>query len=463
MKKIIVFSFLLISLITHGQNDQRIKDSLALYAPTEIGKPDGEPVSQKIGKDGGTLISSDNKITLIIPAGALLSETLISIQPTTNFAQESMGKAYQLEPSGIQFQKPAQLVFHYTDEEMDGQSPELMGVAWQDDNGAWKGLRKVNLDKISKTITANIKHFSGWCLAWAIFLKPEKTRLKVSEFMVVWLIQRMLMDSPGEEPSEQILDGAFYKNINWSVNGIPDGDNNVGKIVFISSPPPDGGMFQAISRFYDAPAQVPDNNPVEIKVEIIDIMYENKVYPNTTRKCKVRIYDNLYEVKMVYTMDAPAGSMLGVVKYKDYGSFIISLNKKEAEIIEMVNKNAEWTYIGKCTVVPLKAGSGTINIIAVQSIKLIPAASPKDHPWIEIFFVRSPTIFPLLQFTCPNVNKGGTFTTTSAGANAIGSMIPAFPTSIKFEAKEGEQTILKIGEEGGEVYVKFTVKQIRED
>ena len=135
MKKVIVFSLLFISLITYAQDNERMKDSIALFGPTEIGKPDGTPVSQKIGKEGETIISSDYKITLIIPRGALIAETLISIQPTGNFAKESMGKAYQLEPSGIQFQIPLRLIFHYTDKEMDGQSPQAMGIASQNEKG----------------------------------------------------------------------------------------------------------------------------------------------------------------------------------------------------------------------------------------------------------------------------------------------------------------------------------------
>ena len=130
--------------------------------------------------------------------------------------------------------------------------------------------------------------------------------------------------------------------------------------------------------------------------------------------------------------------------------------------MEIVNKNAEWTYNGKCTIVQLNPGQGNINIIGVQSIKLIPAASPRDNPWVEIFFVRSPTILPLLHFTCPKVNQAGTYTNTSAMAGIIMG-VPAFPQSIKFEAKEGEQTILKLGEEGGPMFLKFTVRQIRED
>jgi hypothetical protein len=41
--------------------------------------------------------------------------------------------------------------------------------------------------------------------------------------------------------------------------------------------------------------------------------------------------------------------------------------------------------------------------------------------------------------------------------------MPAYPIQIKFEAKEEEQTLLELGAEGSELYVKITVKQIKEE
>jgi hypothetical protein len=38
-----------------------------------------------------------------------------------------------------------------------------------------------------------------------------------------------------------------------------------------------------------------------------------------------------------------------------------------------------------------------------------------------------------------------------------------FPQRIRFEAKEGEQIIYKIGEEGSALFVRFTVKQLKDD
>ena len=103
------------------------EDTTAKPAITAIGKPDGEKAEMKIDKDGGSFTSSDGKIRLIIPEGAVSKKTTFSIQPVTNLMPNGNGKAYRLEPSGIQFQKPVQLVFHYDPEESEDSMQLLMG------------------------------------------------------------------------------------------------------------------------------------------------------------------------------------------------------------------------------------------------------------------------------------------------------------------------------------------------
>src|ERR1035437_1358466 len=453
MKKIIVFTFLFASITVSAQNNA-VEDTTAKPAITEIGKPDGEKNEMKIGKEGGTLTSSDGKVSLIIPKGAVSKKTTFSIQPTTNLMQNGKGKSYQMEPSGINFQKPLQIIFYYTDAETEGNSPELLAIATQDDKGQWFSPNKITTDTVAKTLTAETWHFSTFVAYYKAEIDPSSAKVKVngSLRLKIYGITSYTGGKVYENGKEVPLEVKTESAEIWKVNGIPKGNGTVGLI----------SASKDYTAIFQAPAQLPSQNPVAVTVQ------EN-LYGNASRKWDVytlvshiTIYDGDYEVKMISTMDGPAGSQLGTVKYKDYGSFIVSLNEKEAKIMEIVNKNAEFTYNGKCTIVPLKAGSGNINIIGVQSIKVIPAASPKNNPWIEILFVRSPTIFPLLQFPCPDL-KGGTFTTTSAQANAISFSIPAFPQSIKFEAKKGEQTILKLGEEGGPIFLKFTVKQIKED
>ena len=82
---------------------------------TAVGSPIGTPSTASIGASGGTIQSTDGRLTVIIPAGALSSNVQISVQPISNQAPLSFGNAYRLQPEGTTFAIPATLVFHYTD------------------------------------------------------------------------------------------------------------------------------------------------------------------------------------------------------------------------------------------------------------------------------------------------------------------------------------------------------------
>ena len=71
--------------------------------PTMVGIPIGIPVTKTIGPAGGA-ISIAGEVELIIPVGALSSDTEISIQPLTNNAPNGNGNAYRFGPEGTKFQ-----------------------------------------------------------------------------------------------------------------------------------------------------------------------------------------------------------------------------------------------------------------------------------------------------------------------------------------------------------------------
>lgn len=70
--------FLFVSIKTIAQNSP-VHDTTAKPAITIIGKPDGEKAEMKIGKDGGSISSSDGKAELIIPEGSVTKKTTFSI------------------------------------------------------------------------------------------------------------------------------------------------------------------------------------------------------------------------------------------------------------------------------------------------------------------------------------------------------------------------------------------------
>jgi hypothetical protein len=126
MKNILPLSMLFYSLSIHAQIDSTnvLADTsqIKFIEPSDstgFGTPDGTLVSKQIGPAGGKIVSDDGRIELIFPPGAVTESTSISIQPTTNPAPNGAGKAYQFEPSGIQFKKPVQIIFHYSDDEAE--------------------------------------------------------------------------------------------------------------------------------------------------------------------------------------------------------------------------------------------------------------------------------------------------------------------------------------------------------
>src|SRR4249919_643884 len=70
---------------------------------TQVGIPIGDPITATIGPSGGTLVSDDGVTELIIPAGALASNTPISIQTVTNEVPGAIGFSYHLMPDGTKF------------------------------------------------------------------------------------------------------------------------------------------------------------------------------------------------------------------------------------------------------------------------------------------------------------------------------------------------------------------------
>ncbi len=468
MKKIIAFALLFISIKTTAQNEA-VEDTASKPVITGVGKPDGTKTAIKINKDGSSLQSSDGMIELIIPDGAVPKNTTISIQPITNLMANGNGKAYRMEPSGIQFKKPLQLIFHYDEEEIKDSMQLLTGIAMQDNKGQWFSLKNCKIDTTAKTITGNISHFSDWANFMKIKLYPSAVRLKVKKqiTLAIDLIsseEDEVAELPTTENGE--LSPLIKKKIPfttiWKANEITNGNLKVGTI--------DKGSETVVT--YKAPAEVPDKNPVHIRANLKGLRYTTKVFGQTITytemflESNLLIYDNAYEITIVHRMQEERnGSELGAVNYSDTGSCVISINGKDSKIIEKVNKNtnASLGYSGKCIVTQLKSGPGSVHILGAQSIKVVPPTSPDGNAWVEIIFKRAPTIFPLLQFKCPPVRSGKDwYTGTNATGNAMAaSLLSAFPQQVKFEAKEGEQLILDIN--GGGVSVKITVKKLTEE
>lgn len=149
---------------------------LRMDSVTAKGKPIGQTSTKEIDKNGGNIFSDDGRLELVFPEDAISKKRKISIQPLTSTVVNGRGPAYHLEPSGIRFEKPVTIIFHYTEDELSGTLPELKSIAGQDENGKWYLLENVIADTVTKTIRSEIHHFSSYSSFDKILLKPQHGR-----------------------------------------------------------------------------------------------------------------------------------------------------------------------------------------------------------------------------------------------------------------------------------------------
>ena len=461
--KIIIVSFFLLAFVIAAAQNNTAEDTAAKPAITAIGKPDGEKTEMKIGKEGGSFTSSDGKIELKVPEGAVSKKITFSIQPTTNLAPNGNGKAYQLEPSGINFQKPLQILFHYSENETEGNSPALLGIAMQDDKGQWSSLKKAVLDSVAKTLIADIHHFSAYVNFSKAKIHPASARVKVNGSLRLKIIGAFMDDT--DEDAELLPLRIEYPEMKWSVNGIPKGNSSTGII----------SASHSGSAIFQAPAQIPQQNPVAVTVEKqLSTSFLTR-YKVSKLVSNITIYDDAYEVKMVAAIIG--GSIQawgGVTTNRDEGSFIVSLEKNKPAVINIKNQLEVYTDNCTKTIINPNTCTGLLHVAGAKQIKVTPASPPgQPYPIVEIWFMQYPTELTRFNATyCPPPPgyKGGPgkglidFNNPKAAFPLLMFFgRPAIPQYLKFIANDQEQILLESPPGVKEIYYKISVKKIKED
>jgi hypothetical protein len=298
MKKLLILVMLPFSLCVHAQIDstKALIDTsqIKFIEPpdsTGFGTPGGHLVSQEIGPAGGIIVSDDGRVELIFPADALTANTTISIQPITNLAPNGAGKAYKCEPSGIQFKKPVQFFFHYTKQEAEACPADLMNLASQDDTGKWTFSKYENWDSTKRILKGSIHHFSSVGNSNGVTIRPDKT-MTIAEGRVninFYDRYRTIQSGPFLGNGDRQSIGSRY----WAVNGIRDGNQNVG----YAGP----GTLTSLGA-YTAPKVMPKENPVTINLffEYYSEILEKDIWGVVS--CKILVYDEYkVEVTSKYT------------------------------------------------------------------------------------------------------------------------------------------------------------------
>jgi hypothetical protein len=247
---------------------------------TPAGTPSGPATAAAIGPDGGTLTSSDGRISISIPAGALSASTTVSVQPITNNAPGGVAAAYRLSPAGQTFAKPVRLALHYDDSELAGSAPDLLRMARQEQDGAWQVYRGGGLNRDKKTVVVPTRQLGDLSFIMSMRITPETASVRVGK-TVNLQVERCYPDEDDDlltplVPEDVDLAPLIPDDIEleplrachpynlavaWSVNGTAGGSAAVGTVA-----------GQAAGRAtYTAPGKVPRANPVAVTAKLLTL------------------------------------------------------------------------------------------------------------------------------------------------------------------------------------------------
>ncbi len=110
-----------------------------------------------IGLNGGSVCSPDLVASISIPAGALKTDTEISIEGTTIHPSGNIGNVYEFGPDGTQFNKPVTITYKFIDEDLKGLKSDLR-MAYVE-NEDWKIITST-VDEKNNTVSGVTNHFS---------------------------------------------------------------------------------------------------------------------------------------------------------------------------------------------------------------------------------------------------------------------------------------------------------------
>ncbi len=322
MKKGMVCLLLLFTLGAIAQKDSSKIRMIELPDSTAIGTPDGNPISKEIGPGGGSIASEDGRVELIFPAGALSTNTTITIQPATNLAPLGTGKAYSFEPSGIKFKIPVQVIFHYSDEEAKTCSPDLMGFALQNHTGKWEFMDYKEWDSLAKMLKGTIEHFSGFANQNGMQLFPRSQEMRLIDKLCLHLTYRKPKEPGGPLPDVHPVQNE--KTI-WYVNTEENGGGEFGTIK--PFPLEWGGIYAE----YYPPQILPNKNPVTI--DLVTVVNTSKGVSTRTFTSKIKLYDE-YKVLVTDTIEARAGEGTFIA---DSGSFLVRVSPENIDVTDVRN------------------------------------------------------------------------------------------------------------------------------
>ena len=340
---------------------------------TPVGTPIGTPSSSTIGALGGSLLSPDGRLEIIIPANALSAATQISIQPVTNTIISPAGIGFSLLPNGQTFTVPVTLRFHYGADDISGSDALALGIATQRDDKIWHAFKHVTLDTTGKTLTVQTSHFSAYSIFNEFFVTPQTADVEVSKTVA---LKVLYVIKGTEDPSEADADNyiplgdegdiggtSIGKDVNWSVNGDAGGNANDGKV----SP-----SASSSTTTYTAPSTTDYmfTKPVAIVTAELQIAGLGKLMMNSA----ITVHAGKeFDFGVSYKADSLSfASGAAMYSYYDTASFHITVGANgDCTVSSLKNKPGTRTHfdlLTPCKVTPFDQGDN-MNIDSVHAVE----------------------------------------------------------------------------------------------
>ncbi|MEM7154491.1 MAG: hypothetical protein AAF799_16710 [Myxococcota bacterium] len=115
--------------------------------------------SDGIGPEGGIVVSEDGRMALEVPAGALEETVDISIEMVPG-PQGSAADLYVIEPMGLAFSFPAELIYDYDDDMLGQAAPDSLSLVTQRE-ASWNYLADQLVDDEDQTVSASLMTLSN--------------------------------------------------------------------------------------------------------------------------------------------------------------------------------------------------------------------------------------------------------------------------------------------------------------
>jgi len=305
-----------------GGGDDPEETPVPVPVPEPEATPVGTPIAPEeqavIGAAGGTLTTGDGLVTVVVPPGAVATDTTFGIQLLSNEWTSGVGPAYRLTPDGAQFAVPVELRFKYDERELDGTTPAWLGVAFQDDGGFWRWMEGAADDAEAKETVVPTTHFTDFIrvpgkklIAGHAVLEPAS-----STFIRLHTCHGPHADAELEylTPCDlyQGSPGGAIAPISWTILGVPDGnmgDTRNGTLVVTTE----------YYAHYIAPEVAPESGAVRVAAWTVDD-------PSKDLKVTIRITDASYVVDVddVWLMSTYPCSSAWAAYLVDHSEFEIA-------------------------------------------------------------------------------------------------------------------------------------------